>query len=255
MSADAYHISAPHPEGEGAALVMRRALHDAGLEPQAIGYINAHGTSTPLGDLGEVKAVHRVFGDHAHALAVSSTKSSTGHLLGAAGGLESGILALALHHQTLPPTINLDTPGEGCDLDFVPHQPRAVRPRVRPHQLLRLRRHQRRHHHAPLERRTQDATRCCALVRLTPHDMAPYPIGPVPPPINNRVTLDHCAWVVVAKCRRVGAILQIFIGGKAGPSGRLGGKIRAFPDVHRNSRIGIWVRADTASTNQRRLDR
>jgi len=126
MSADAYHISAPHPEGDGAALVMKHALADAELEPQQIGYINAHGTSTTLGDLSEVKAVHRVFGDHAERLAMSSTKSSTGHLLGAAGGLECGILALALHHQTLPPTINLDEPGEDCDLDFVPHQARQV---------------------------------------------------------------------------------------------------------------------------------
>jgi len=126
MSADAYHISAPHPDGDGAALVMRNAMGDAGLEPEAIGYVNAHGTSTDLGDLGEVKAVHRVFGDHARNLAMSSTKSSTGHLLGAAGGLEAGILALALHHQTLPPTINHDAPGEGCDLDFVPHEARQV---------------------------------------------------------------------------------------------------------------------------------
>jgi len=126
MSGDAYHISAPHPEGDGAAEVMRRAIADAGVTPEAIGYINAHGTSTPLGDLSEVKAVHRVFGEHAHRLAISSTKSSTGHLLGAAGGLESGILALALHHQTLPPTINHDEPGEGCDLDFVPNVPREV---------------------------------------------------------------------------------------------------------------------------------
>ena len=126
MSADAYHISAPHPEGDGAALVMKNALADAGLEARSIGYVNAHGTSTPLGDLGEVKAMHRVFGEHAKNLTVSSTKSSTGHLLGAAGGLEAGILALALHHQTLPPTLNLDQPGEGCDLDFVPHRARPV---------------------------------------------------------------------------------------------------------------------------------
>jgi 3-oxoacyl-[acyl-carrier-protein] synthase II len=126
MSGDAYHISAPEPDGDGAARVMIAALGDAGLAPGAVGYINAHGTSTELGDLGEVKAVKRVFGDHAHRLAVSSTKSSTGHLLGAAGGLEAGILALTLKHQTLPPTLNLDHPGEGCDLDFVPHRPREV---------------------------------------------------------------------------------------------------------------------------------
>ena len=124
MSADAYHISAPHPEGDGAVQVMRAALEDAALEPEAVGYINAHGTSTELGDLSEVKAIKRVFGDHAYRLAVSSTKSSTGHLLGAAGGLETGILALALKHQKLPATVNLDQPGEGCDLDFVPHHPR-----------------------------------------------------------------------------------------------------------------------------------
>ena len=126
MSGDAYHISAPHPEGVGAAQVMRAALADAGLEPADVGYINAHGTSTPLGDLGEVEAIKKVFGDHAYRLAVSSTKSSTGHLLGAAGGLEAGILALALRDGVLPATINLDEPGEGCDLDFVPNTPRSV---------------------------------------------------------------------------------------------------------------------------------
>jgi 3-oxoacyl-[acyl-carrier-protein] synthase II len=126
MSADAYHISAPHPEGDGAAAVMRRSLEDADLPPESIGYINAHGTSTQLGDLAEVKAVHRVFGDHVKRLAISSTKSATGHLLGAAGGLEVGVLALVLRDQKLPPTLNLDHPGEECDLDFIPHRARDV---------------------------------------------------------------------------------------------------------------------------------
>jgi 3-oxoacyl-[acyl-carrier-protein] synthase II len=126
MGADAYHISAPQPEGVGAAQVMRAALRDAGLPADSIGYINAHGTSTQLGDLAEVEAIKEVFAEHAWRLAISSTKSSTGHLLGASGGLETGILALALDQQTLPPTINLDHPGEGCDLDFVPHGARRT---------------------------------------------------------------------------------------------------------------------------------
>ncbi len=124
MSGDAYHISAPHPDGDGAARVMVAALEDAGVEPQRVGYINAHGTSTGLGDIGEVLAVRRVFGGHADKLAISSTKSSTGHLLGAAGGLETGILALAMDRGMLPATWNHDEPGEGCDLDFVANAPR-----------------------------------------------------------------------------------------------------------------------------------
>lgn len=127
MSGDAHHISAPHPEGTGAAKVMRWALEDAGIDRGDVDYINAHGTSTPLGDLSEVHAVRSVFGQHADALAVSSTKSSTGHLLGAAGGLEAGFLALAIRNQVLPATINLDERGEGCDLDFVPNTPREAR--------------------------------------------------------------------------------------------------------------------------------
>jgi len=126
MSGDAYHMAAPHPEGRGAAAVMRNALADAELAPDAVDYINAHGTSTPLGDLAEVQAVKQVFGAHARSLAMSSTKSATGHLLGAAGGLECGILALAIRDQVYPATLNLDEPGEGCDLDFVPHEARRA---------------------------------------------------------------------------------------------------------------------------------
>jgi 3-oxoacyl-(acyl-carrier-protein) synthase len=108
---------------------MRAALESAGVTPDVVDYINAHGTSTPINDPTETLAVKRVFGDHAYRLAMSSTKSMTGHLLGAAGGLEAGITVLAVKHQMLPPTINLDEPGEGCDLDYVPNhaRPGAIR--------------------------------------------------------------------------------------------------------------------------------
>jgi len=126
MSADANHITQPAPEGEGGYRVMLNALHDAKLQPDHIGYINAHGTSTDLGDKLETVAIKRAFGDHAYKLAVSSTKSMTGHLLGGAGGLEAGVTVLALRDQVLPPTINLEDPDEGCDLDYVPKQARKA---------------------------------------------------------------------------------------------------------------------------------
>ena len=126
MSADAFHITAPSEDGDGAVRAMQMALRGAGLEPSAIAYINAHGTSTPYNDRLETMAIKKVFGDHAYKLAVSSTKSMTGHLLGAAGGLEAVITALAVHHKMLPPTINLDNPDPECDLDYVPNASRAA---------------------------------------------------------------------------------------------------------------------------------
>ena len=127
MSADAYHITAPSEDGDGAFRVMTSAMASAGIAPARVAYINAHGTSTPQGDSLESLAIKRCFGDHAYTLAVSSTKSMTGHLLGAAGGLEAGITALAVHHQLAPPTINLDYPDPACDLDYVPMHSRPVR--------------------------------------------------------------------------------------------------------------------------------
>ncbi len=120
MSADAHHITAPPEDGRGAARSMTNALRNAGLNPDDVDYINAHGTSTPLGDIAECVAVKRAFGDHAAKLAVSSTKSMTGHLLGAAGGIEAVFTVLALHDQVAPPTANLFKQDPQCDLDFVP---------------------------------------------------------------------------------------------------------------------------------------
>jgi 3-oxoacyl-[acyl-carrier-protein] synthase II len=126
MSADAYHITQPAEDGEGGFRVMRNAMRDAGIEPKQVGYVNAHGTSTPLGDEIEARAIKRAFGEHAYKMLVSSTKSMTGHLLGGAGGLEAGITVLALRNQIVPPTVNLNNPSEGCDLDFVPNTPRKA---------------------------------------------------------------------------------------------------------------------------------
>jgi len=123
---DAYHITAPGPNGEGAARAIKQAIDDAGIDPTNVGYINAHGTSTPYNDLFETMAVKSVFGDHAYNLAMSSTKSMTGHLLGAAGGVETIFTALALKEGILPPTINLETPDPECDLDYVPNVAREA---------------------------------------------------------------------------------------------------------------------------------
>jgi 3-oxoacyl-[acyl-carrier-protein] synthase II len=126
MSSDAFHISAPSESGDGAIRVMRNTLKDAAIEPSAVGYVNVHGTSTPRGDVVETIAIKAVFGEHARKLPISSTKSMTGHLLGAAGGLEAGITALALRDQVLPPTINLENPDPECDLDCVPNRSRKA---------------------------------------------------------------------------------------------------------------------------------
>ena len=124
MTGDAHHMTAPDPEGDGAARAMAAALRDAGLSGPEVGYINAHGTSTQYNDKFETLAIKRVFGDHTRRLAVSSTKSMTGHLLGAAGGVEAIATVLALHHGVLPPTINYETPDPDCNLDYVPNQAR-----------------------------------------------------------------------------------------------------------------------------------
>ena len=124
MSSDAFHITSPSEDGDGMGRVMLRALKDAGLQPTDIGYINAHGTSTPVGDKTETVAIKRIFGEAARNVAISSTKSMTGHLLGAAGGLEAAITSLVLHRGILPPTINYENPDPECDLDYVPNTPR-----------------------------------------------------------------------------------------------------------------------------------
>jgi 3-oxoacyl-[acyl-carrier-protein] synthase II len=127
MSADAFHITSPSQDGDGAFRVMRNAMKDAGLQPEQIDYVNAHGTSTELGDKIETLALKRAFCDHAYKMAVSSTKSMTGHLLGGAGGLEAGITVLAIRDQIAPPTINLEFPDPECDLDYVPNQARPMK--------------------------------------------------------------------------------------------------------------------------------
>jgi 3-oxoacyl-[acyl-carrier-protein] synthase II len=130
MSGDGYHITAPPENGYGAAKAMKYALRDAGIAAEDVDYINAHGTSTQLGDLAETRAIKSTFGDHARKVAVSSTKSALGHLLGASGGVEAVIAALSVHRNLIPPTINLDDPDEGCDLDYVPHKARDLKVNV-----------------------------------------------------------------------------------------------------------------------------
>lgn len=130
MSGDAHHMTAPPPDGEGAVRCMRAALHSAGIDPSEVDYINAHGTSTPVGDIAETKAIKTVFGEHATRLMVSSTKSMIGHLLGAAGGVEAAFSVLAIRDGMVPPTINLDEPDPECDLDYVPHHARKARVNV-----------------------------------------------------------------------------------------------------------------------------
>lgn len=126
LSGDGYHMAAPPEDGDGAVRCMRMALDDAGLAPADIDYVNAHGTSTPLNDVVETRAIKTVFGEHAYKLAVSSTKSMTGHMLGGAGGIEAVFLALSIRDQIIPPTINLDNPDSGCDLDYVPNKARET---------------------------------------------------------------------------------------------------------------------------------
>jgi 3-oxoacyl-[acyl-carrier-protein] synthase II len=126
LSGDAYHVSAPDPDGQGAISCMSMAIEDAGLKPEDVDYINAHGTSTQLNDLSETKAIKALFGEHAYNLAISSTKSMTGHLLGGTGGIEAVYSVLTIKHGIIPPTINYETPDPECDLDYVPNQARKA---------------------------------------------------------------------------------------------------------------------------------
>ena len=126
MSADAFHVTAPPEDGAGAARAMQRALKAGGFAPERVGYINAHGTSTPIGDLAETRAIRTVFGHHADRLAVSSTKSMLGHALGATAAIEAGLSVFALQDRVLPPTINLTNPDPACDLDYVPNVARSA---------------------------------------------------------------------------------------------------------------------------------
>src|SRR6266550_4100291 len=130
LSADAYHMTAPPPDGEGAARAMQLALEHARISPEQVNYINAHATSTDIGDICETRAIKQVFGEHAHKVAISSTKSMTGHLLGGAGGIEMAACALAIRDSVIPPTINLENPGEECDLDYTPNVAREKKVRV-----------------------------------------------------------------------------------------------------------------------------
>jgi 3-oxoacyl-[acyl-carrier-protein] synthase II len=130
MSNDAYDMVHPAPEGRGAAAAMVAALTDADIQPEEVQHINPHATSTPAGDIAETQAMKKVFGAHAYKLAISATKSMTGHLLGAAGAIEAVATALALQTGTIPPTINLDTPDPECDLDYVPHRSRKIDPKI-----------------------------------------------------------------------------------------------------------------------------
>ena len=127
MSADAYHITAPHEDGRGASAAMNMALRDAKVNGDVVDYINAHGTSTPLGDIAETRAVKASFGPHAYKVAISSTKSQMGHLLGASGGVEAVALAMSIHNNMIAPTINLDNPDPECDLDYTPHKARDLK--------------------------------------------------------------------------------------------------------------------------------